>query len=77
MDMRMPEMDGIEAARRIRRGQAGSIASTVPIYALTANVLKSDREACLEAGMNGYFAKPLQADEVEAEFRKAGIIRDE
>ena len=77
MDMRMPEMDGIEASRRIRLGQAGTIASAIPIYALTANVLKTDREACLEAGMNGYFAKPLQAEEVEAAFREAGIITDE
>ena len=77
MDMRMPEMDGIEAARRIRLGQAGTIASAIPIYALTANVLATDRDACLKAGMNGYFAKPLQADDVEATFREAGILKDD
>ena len=77
MDMRMPEMDGIEAARRIRLGQAGMIAKSMPIYALTANVLKTDRDACLAAGMNGYFAKPLQADEVEKMFQEAGIVSGE
>jgi PAS domain S-box-containing protein len=54
MDLAMPEMDGIEATRRIR--QSGS---QVPILAVTANVLKQDLERCLQAGMNGYVVKPV------------------
>jgi signal transduction histidine kinase/DNA-binding NarL/FixJ family response regulator/HPt (histidine-containing phosphotransfer) domain-containing protein len=54
MDVQMPVLDGMEATRRIR--QAGH---TLPILALTANVLREEREACLEAGMNGHIAKPV------------------
>lgn len=74
MDMRMPGMDGIEATRRIRLGHAGVPVTNVPIYALTANAMDSDRKACLEVGMNGYFTKPLRIKEIEAAFREQGIL---
>ncbi len=58
MDCQMPEMDGYEAARRIRgAGQVRN--SDIPIIALTANALATDREACMAAGMNDYLAKPI------------------
>jgi CheY-like chemotaxis protein len=58
MDMQMPEMDGLEATRAIRQGDQG--ASHPWILALTANVLASDREACLDAGMNDCIFKPIK-----------------
>jgi CheY-like chemotaxis protein/HPt (histidine-containing phosphotransfer) domain-containing protein len=59
MDMQMPEMDGMEATRRIRDPQSGVMDHEIPIIAMTANALQGDRERCLEAGMNGYVAKPV------------------
>lgn len=62
MDCHMPEMDGLEATRTIRRDeQSQGIASPerIPIIALTANAMKSDRERCLDAGMTDYLSKPL------------------
>jgi two-component system sensor histidine kinase/response regulator len=58
MDIRMPEMDGVEACKRIR-----AAGSTLPIFALTADAMKGDRERFIGAGMNGYLSKPL--DEAE------------
>ncbi|MBR3166299.1 MAG: response regulator [Lachnospiraceae bacterium] len=58
MDIMMPEMDGIEAARRIRQLEDKKKAS-VPIIAMSANVYEKDRRAALEAGMNAFTEKPL------------------
>jgi PAS domain S-box-containing protein len=60
MDMRMPVMDGLEATRRIRAGEAGT-ERHIPIVALTANAFEEDREACLKAGMDGFLVKPVSA----------------
>jgi signal transduction histidine kinase/CheY-like chemotaxis protein len=65
MDLTMPELDGIEAARRIRALEAEHNAKPVPILALTANARREDREASLMAGMNGYLSKPFDRSDLE------------
>jgi PAS domain S-box-containing protein len=62
MDIQMPVMDGIEATRRIRAGEAGAANANLPIVAITAHTVKGDKEEFLAAGMNGYIAKPVDLD---------------
>ncbi len=62
MDMQMPELDGLAATARIRQLEANSGRRT-PIIALTANAYESDRERCLQAGMDDFVAKPFKAEE--------------
>ena len=59
----MPVMDGLEATRRIRA--SGGAADKVPIVGLTANAFASDRQACLDAGMDGFLAKPVSRRKLE------------
>jgi len=72
MDLQMPELDGVDATRRI-------IAEHPPdrrprIIALTANAFEEDREACLAAGMDDYVSKPLKAETLEAALLRAERI---
>jgi PAS domain S-box-containing protein len=66
MDVQMPEMDGLEATRRIRARSRGG----PRIVAMTANVMDGDREACLEAGMDDYVGNPIRVDELVAALDK-------
>jgi len=73
MDLHMPVMDGYEATRKIRQKerQSGSDLPTgTPIIALTADAQPSDREACLNAGMSDYLAKPVNPKKLVATIRK-------
>jgi PAS domain S-box-containing protein len=66
MDLHMPGLDGLEAARRIRAAEAERGARRTPIIALTANAFAEDRDACLAAGMDGFLVKPLDRDRLAA-----------
>jgi len=63
MDMRMPNMDGLEATRQIR--SLSNEAKAIPIIALTANAFDDDRNACFDAGMNDFMTKPVSAEELQ------------
>ena len=64
MDVQMPEMDGLMATQKIREREKQT-QSHLPIIAMTAHAMKGDRERCLEAGMDGYVAKPIDRKELE------------
>jgi CheY-like chemotaxis protein len=66
MDVQMPAMDGLDATRLIRAREAEVGADRVPIIALTAHAMETDRQRCLAAGMDGYLAKPFSPDDLAA-----------
>jgi two-component system sensor histidine kinase/response regulator len=66
MDCQMPVMDGYEATRLIRKLEKDSATPKVPIIALTANVLESNKEKATRVGMDGYISKPFQRSELES-----------
>jgi CheY-like chemotaxis protein len=66
MDVRMAGLDGLEATRRIRTAETAGGRRRTPIVALTANAFAEDRDACLAAGMDGFLAKPLDRDKLDA-----------
>ncbi|NNM29804.1 MAG: response regulator, partial [Akkermansiaceae bacterium] len=74
MDVRMPEMDGLEATRRIRDGEAGKQWREIPIIAITANTMPADEAACREAGMTAYLSKPLRSEELQEALARAGLL---
>jgi CheY-like chemotaxis protein len=85
MDVHMPEMDGLEATRRIRRAESSSRAKRgrpafrTPIVALTANAMEGDRQVCLDAGMDDFLTKPLDPEALRAilkRFAPAGSVLD-
>jgi len=65
MDVQMPELDGLEATRRIRRRWPGGAGPR--IVAMTANAMEGDREMCLAAGMDGYISKPIRPEALKDE----------
>src|SRR5262249_4634277 len=76
MDCQMPEMDGFDASREIRRWERSDAGRTLgrkplPIIALTANAMKGDRERCLEAGMDASASKPINPKQLLAKIAAA------
>lgn len=64
MDCQMPEMDGFTATRKIRSGEAGESNKHIVVIAMTANAMSGDIQKCLDAGMNDYLSKPIDADKL-------------
>ena len=74
MDVQMPEMDGLDAARQITA--RWSRAERPRIVAMTANAMQGDREMCLEAGMDEYLTKPIQVDRLSEALRQVPARKD-
>lgn len=75
MDMQMPVMDGVTAAREIRSLTA-PWAREIPIIAITANAFREDVQRCLEAGMDAHLAKPLELEKLLVTLHKCLVKRE-
>jgi CheY-like chemotaxis protein/HPt (histidine-containing phosphotransfer) domain-containing protein len=81
MDVQMPELDGLEATRRIRQRQSDPAAhphfqQPIIIIAMTANAMQGDREKCLAAGMDAYLSKPVRPEALQAVIETLGTGMD-
>jgi CheY-like chemotaxis protein len=65
-DLHMPGVDGIETARSVRSGESGHTGRSMPIVALTADALDATRQACQDAGMDGFLTKPIAPAELDS-----------
>jgi CheY-like chemotaxis protein len=70
MDVQMPEMDGLEATQHIRQEETEANKPHIPIIAMTAHALQSDRDRCLAVGMDDYVAKPVNPQELYSVLEK-------
>lgn len=75
MDIQMPQLNGIEATKRIRALEAGQPGRQTPILALTANTLVEDRYACFESGMDGFLIKPLDREKLAEALTNLAALR--
>ncbi len=71
MDVQMPELGGMEATERIRERE-NATGQRIPVIAMTARAMQSDRDGCLQAGMDGYVAKPIVPEQLFAEIQRVG-----
>ena len=76
LDVQMPEMDGYEAARRLRSAWRDREAERPKIIAMTGNAMLGDRERCLEAGMDDYVSKPVRLEELTSVLQRWGARKD-
>jgi len=76
MDVQMPEMDGFQATRAIREQEANGSRRT-PIVALTAHAMQGDELRCLEAGMDAYATKPIEAEQLLGAIARVTGVRTE